>query len=62
VAGDARATGLEVRIVRVEGSDLVRVRYGAYATREEAEAQARVLRDLGFEAVISSDRNRETAG
>lgn len=59
VAANARAAALEIRVVKVEGSDLVRVRHGAFATRAEAERAALNLRALGFETVISSDRERE---
>jgi cell division septation protein DedD len=62
VAAEARAAGITVRIVKVEGSDLVRVRHGAFPTREEAEQQARALRDKGFEVGIASDRERESGG
>ncbi|MSR22188.1 MAG: hypothetical protein EXR92_01390 [Gemmatimonadetes bacterium] len=56
---DARVAGLEPRLVRVQGSELLRVRLGRFATREEAEARAEALRELGFQAVISSDRALE---
>lgn len=62
VAEDARSAGIQVRIVKVSGSDLIRVRHGAFVTREEAEGGVRALRALGFEAVISSDRDRELDG
>jgi len=62
LAADASAAGVEVRIVKVEGSDLFRVRHGAFETREAADVRARSLRDLGFETVISSDREREIGG
>lgn len=62
VAGDARSAGIDVRIVKVEGSDLIRVRHGAFLTREEAEVGAQLLRSLGLEAVITSDRDREQGG
>jgi cell division protein FtsN len=62
MAAEARAAGFEVRIVRVEGNDLIRVRHGAFATREEADAQARILRERGFQAGIAMDRERETGG
>jgi len=62
MAAEARAAGFEVRIVRVEGNDLIRVRHGAFATREEADAHARAFRERGFEVGISTDRERETGG
>jgi len=60
LAQEARDRGLDVRVVRVEGSELTRVRMGAFPTREGAEEESRRLRLLGFEAVISSDRIRES--
>lgn len=61
VAERARGTGLDVRLVLVEGSELVRVRLGAFPTRDGAEREARLVRDRGFDTVISSDRHRERA-
>lgn len=58
----ARDAGLEVRIVRVEGSPFFRVRMGGFATRESAERAARLPRELGFEAVVGGDRDRELSG
>jgi cell division septation protein DedD len=55
----ARAAGLEVRIVQVEGSPFFRVRMGGYASRESAERAAGLPRELGFEAVVGGDRDRE---
>jgi len=56
---EARSEGLEPRLVQVEGSELLRVRLERFVTREEAEARAAVLRELGFQAVVSSDRALE---
>jgi len=52
--------GLDVRIVRVEGSPLIRVRLGRFGSREDAEAHARELRERGFEVLVSVDGDRET--
>jgi hypothetical protein len=46
-------------VVRVPGSDLVRVRIGRFTQREEAEDLARELRDLGFETTVISDAQLE---
>jgi cell division septation protein DedD len=54
-----RAEGLQVRIVRTDGSDLFRVRLGGFRTRDAASDRAVGIRDMGFEATISSDRDRE---
>ena len=52
---EARSEGLEPRLVQVEGSELLRVRLERFATRAEAEGRAAILRELGFQAVVSSD-------
>jgi len=54
-----RAEGLQIRIVRTDGSDLYRVRLGGFRTREAASDRAVGIRDMGFEATVSSDRDRE---
>jgi cell division septation protein DedD len=59
LAGRARDAGLTVRVVQVEGSALFRVRMGGFTTRSEAEIAARGPRDLGFEALVSTDRESE---
>jgi cell division septation protein DedD len=59
LAERARAAGLEVRVVVVEGSDLARVRLGAFPSLTEAEARARTVEALGFETHVSTDRDRE---
>lgn len=51
--------GLEVRLVQVDGSVLFRVRLGAWPTRAQAEVAAGEPRDLGFEALVSPDRDLE---
>ncbi len=60
-AATLRSAGLEVRVVQVEGSPLFRVRMGAYVTRAQAEAAARLPQDLGFETMVGVDRERELA-
>ncbi len=59
LAEEARDEGLEVRVVVVRGSEFFRVRLGAFSTREAAEERAREVEELGFQTVISSDRDRE---
>ena len=59
LAGAARAEGLEVRIVQVEGSDLFRVRLGGFRDRDGAREEAERIRTLGLDATISTDRDRE---
>jgi cell division septation protein DedD len=51
--------GLPVRIVLLEGSDLYRVRSGAFETRDGVENGVARLRSMGFEASIATDRERE---
>jgi len=46
-------------VVVVRGSEFFRVRLGAFSTREAAEERAREVEELGFQTVISSDRDRE---
>jgi len=60
VAGDPRFAGSDVRVVRVEGSDLYRVRMGSFSTREEAEAEVARLRSLGTDALVAGDRALES--
>lgn len=62
LAARARDEGLQVRVVRVEGSDLFRVRLGGFRTPDGARERAAGIRDRGFDATISSDRDRERAG
>lgn len=59
LAARARDLGLEVRLVRVEGSELLRVRLGAFTTAQAAEAEVARIRALGLEALVSTDRTRE---
>ncbi len=50
-----RAAGEVPRLVKVPGSDLIRVRVGRFATREEAAVVIRELERRGFEATLSTD-------
>lgn len=60
LARRARERGLEIRLVRVEGSDLVRVRAGRFASRGSArDLQARI-RGMDLEAFIVTDADRES--
>jgi hypothetical protein len=59
LAAEARAGGLEVRIVRVEGSPLYRVRLGAFPNRGDAEDAMRRAGERGFAGFVSGDRERE---
>ncbi len=55
----ARAAGLEARMVRVGGGELVRVRVEAFPTHSEAEERMAQVLELGFEVLVASDRERE---
>lgn len=60
MAASADASGFDVRVVHVEGSDLIHVRSGAFASREEADARAAELRGRGLPALVATDRAAET--
>lgn len=53
------AAGFEGRLVRVPGSDLVRVRVGRFDSAEGAGAILERLQGLGFTAAIARDADRE---
>jgi hypothetical protein len=55
----ARAAGLEARLVRVSGSQLIRVRSGRFRTEVEARARRGRIVRLGFEALVVDDAARE---
>jgi cell division septation protein DedD len=55
----ARSRGLEPRLVRVPGSDLVRVRVGRFLDGGEALDLRERLRGMGMEAIIVQDASRE---
>jgi cell division protein FtsN len=51
--------GIEARLARVPGSDLVRVRVGRFDSLDAANAVLWQLRDRGFTAAVARDANRE---
>lgn len=55
----AVAAGLDARVVRVTGSDLLRVRIGLFQSLDEAEATSRRVRDLGFDTAVVGNLDRE---
>lgn len=54
-----RRSGYEPRLVRIPGSDLLRVRVGDLASEEEARTLLRELKAKGFEALLVSDVAQE---
>lgn len=54
-----REAGQQPRIVRVPGSDLLRVRVGRFATPDEARALVTALENAGFEAILVRDADDE---
>lgn len=59
LARRARELGLDVRLVRVEGSELIRLRAGRFPTREAARDLRRRIRGMDLESVIVTDADRE---
>jgi len=51
--------GVEARLVRIPGSDLIRVRVGVFDSLEGANAVLWQLRDRGFTAAVARDAHRE---
>ncbi|MDP2955893.1 MAG: SPOR domain-containing protein, partial [Longimicrobiales bacterium] len=51
--------GLQGRLVRVPGSDLIRVRVGTFDSAEAVNAILWQLRDVGFTAVLARDAHLE---
>ncbi len=51
--------GFVSRLVMVPGSELVRVRVGRFATREEAGSTVEELENAGFEVTIATDAESE---
>jgi len=51
--------GVEGRLVRVPGSDLIRVRVGVFDSLEEVNAVLWRLRDRGFTVALARDAHRE---
>ncbi|TVP43333.1 MAG: hypothetical protein EA350_13885 [Gemmatimonadales bacterium] len=56
---ELEGAGLDVRLVRVDGSPLIRVRLGRFPSRAAAESRAAELRERGFEVMVSADGDRE---
>ncbi|NIP81051.1 MAG: hypothetical protein GWM90_18265, partial [Gemmatimonadetes bacterium] len=54
-----RAAGFEPRLVRLSGSDLLRVRLGRFADRAAAARLVARLEARGFEALVVGDAHRE---
>ncbi len=59
LASMARAAGHEPRLVRVPGSDLVRVRVGYFRTRAQALHLRRALSSGGFDSTVVTDAMSE---
>lgn len=59
IAAQLRAKGFDARVVRVEGSELNRVRFGSYASAAEAAVAGERIRDAGFAVMIVSDAHKE---
>jgi hypothetical protein len=59
LADRIREAGFQPRLVRVPGSDLVRVRVGRFTTRAEADALALELVSRGFDITIATDAQSE---
>jgi len=59
LATDPRFSGADLRVVRIQGNDLVRVRMGTFHSEDDARREVDRLRALGVDAMISADRNRE---
>lgn len=59
LASSLTEAGFQPRIVRVEGSDLIRVRVGRFSTREEAVRLRDEFEARGLEAGVVSDATAE---
>ncbi|MFV2007270.1 MAG: SPOR domain-containing protein [Longimicrobiales bacterium] len=59
IADLAEAEGFSVRVVRVPGSELVRVRVGRFENQEDALGIMRRLRNGGFEVALVTDAAQE---
>lgn len=59
VRTEARAEGLDARLVRIPGSELFRVRVGRFPGRETAEDELRAVRRAGFDAIVVAGAGRE---
>lgn len=56
---EVRATGVEVRVVRVEGSRFVHVRFGRFVERADAVEQLERLGQAGVSAALVRDERAE---
>lgn len=61
-AEDIQAAGFSSRVVRLEDSDLWRVRVGRFADDDDARALYDRIRDAGFDAAIVPGANQERSG
>jgi len=59
IAGQMRARGFDVRVVLVGDSPLYRVRFGGFATTDEAHEAASRIRAAGFAVIVVSDVAQE---
>jgi hypothetical protein len=56
-----REAGLDPRLVKVPGTDLVRVRVGRFVAAADADSLRARVRSLGLEAMVVSDASNESA-
>jgi len=59
LAREVEAAGYRARLVRVEGSELIRVRVGRFTREEEARELRIRLEEEGFETMLVSDADGE---
>lgn len=59
LAARVEGEGLTARLVRIPGSELIRVRVGRFRNAEEAERMRARLRRLGFETALVSNARHE---
>lgn len=55
----ATAAGLEARLIRVPGSDLVRVRVGVFGSSAEAQEASQTVEAMGFAVAVVQDVEME---
>lgn len=60
VAARAERAGLQVRLVRTPGSDLIRVRVGRYRDAASTSTDLERARRAGLEAIVVEDADQET--
>ncbi len=58
--GEVSAAGVEVRVVRVEGSRFLHVRFGRFVDRAAAAYELERLREAGISAALVRDERPET--